>query len=30
MVAIFAFLSGIYYNLPIEYFIIGFIFLLLD
>ncbi len=29
MIALFAFSAGIYYNLPVEYFVIGFICLLL-
>lgn len=30
MVAIFAFFAGLYYHLPIGYFLLGFILLLLD
>jgi hypothetical protein len=30
MVAIFAFVAGVYFNLPFTYFLLGFIALLLD
>jgi hypothetical protein len=30
MVAIFAFAAGLYYDLPIGYFVLGFIILMLD